>query len=124
MNQLRGCRIALDLLAEAKNVNIYGAIRNGAILSPNRVQQLLAAENHARTAHQKFEQPELGRGERQRRIVEPHLAARAVQLQRARLQHAGRRRLRTELQLDSRDQFANKEWLHDIVVRAQLETDN
>ncbi len=52
-----------------KHVNVHCAVGDGAILAPHRVEQLLAAENHSRTAHQELQQPELGGRQRQRTAV-------------------------------------------------------
>ena len=67
MNQHRIGRVALHLLAQPQDVDVHRAVGDGAVLAPHGVQQLLAAEDHARPAHQEFEQAELGGGERQRR---------------------------------------------------------
>src|SRR5579872_2582232 len=54
MDQHGACRVPLDLLPQPQNVDIHGAVGDCAILAPDRVQQLLAAENHTRTAHQEL----------------------------------------------------------------------
>src|SRR5205823_3143853 len=51
-------------------------------------------------------------------------AAGAIQLQTGRLQHTRRRRLAAELNLDSRNQLANEERLHDVIVRPELKAHN
>src|SRR5271165_3644019 len=56
-------RIGFDLLAQAQDVYVYRAIRHGAIMPPNSIQQLFAAVNHPWAAHQELEQPEFRRGE-------------------------------------------------------------
>ena len=73
--------IGLDLLAQAQDVDVDRSIRHGAVMSPNRVQKLLAAVNHTGAAHQKFEQPELGRGQRHFGPAQRHAAAGPIQLQ-------------------------------------------
>src|SRR5258708_7117311 len=103
MDQTRRGGIALDLLAEPEDVDVDGAVRDGAVLAPDGVQQLLAAEDHAGAGHEEFEQAELGGGERERLAFQLDLATAAVQLDVAGLEYTGRRGLRAELQLDAGD---------------------
>ena len=124
MNQPGRRRVLFDLLAQAQNIHVDGAIGDGAILPPNGVQQLFAAEDHARPAHQKFQQPELGGGQGEVLAVELHLAAAAVEFDAAGFEQPRGRGLRAELELDARDQFADEERLDDVVVRAQLKADD
>src|SRR5579863_5639620 len=42
-----------QFFAQPQDVNIHAAVYDGAIVSPNRVKQLVAAENNTGTAHQK-----------------------------------------------------------------------
>src|SRR5712691_3458375 len=105
----------LDLLTQPENVDVDSAVGHGTVVAPNRVQQLLAAEYDARTAHQKLEQAEFGGGQSDLLPGELHAAAGAVELEVARFEHLGSRRLATEVNLDARDQLADEEWLDDIV---------
>ena len=73
-------------------------------------------------AHEEFEQPEFGGGERDFIAAETHLAAGAVELQIADFQKLGGGRLPAEMNLDARDQFADEEGLDDVVIGAQLQT--
>src|SRR5437764_4389785 len=57
MDQDRARRVLLHFLPQAQHVDVYRAIRDGAVLPPYGVEQLLAAEDYARPVHQKFEQP-------------------------------------------------------------------
>jgi len=57
-------RIRFDFLPQAENVDIHRAIRNGAILAPHAVSSC-SRLTRRRAAHEKFQQPELGRGESQ-----------------------------------------------------------
>src|SRR5947209_3881578 len=45
MNQPGGGRVALDFLAKPKNINVYGTVRDRAILAPDGVQELLPDED-------------------------------------------------------------------------------
>ncbi len=54
-------RIDLDFLTDAPHININRAGSDKARIAPDRVQQVVAAENPARMARQIIEQPELGR---------------------------------------------------------------
>src|SRR5690242_5017221 len=117
-------RIGLDLLAQAQDIHIDGAVRHRAIVSPNSVQKLFAAVDHARTGHQEFEQAKFGCGQRQLAAVQNHPATGAVQLQPGGADGARRRSLRAELILDARHQLAYEERLHDVVVRAEFQADN
>jgi hypothetical protein len=86
VNQPGVGRVGFDLLPQPQDVHIHGAVGDGAILPPDGVQQLLAAEDHARTAHQEFQQPELGGGQDRFSPIQFHLATAAVQLHAAGLQ--------------------------------------
>ena len=113
--------IGFGFLTQTEYVDVDRAVGHRAVVAPDRIQQLLAAENDARTAHQELQQPKLGRGERKRLPVEPDAATAPVQFQSAGLQQARRRRLAAELNLDAGDQLADEERLDDVVVRAQFQ---
>src|SRR6516165_4980922 len=51
VNQDRTRRVFLHLLAQPEHVDIHCPVRNRAILPPDRIEQLLAAEDHARPVH-------------------------------------------------------------------------
>ena len=93
MNQARRGSVLFDFLPQPQNVDIDRAVGDRAILPPDGIQQLFAAEDHARPAHQEFQQPELGGGQRQRFAVQRHLAAAAVEFDPAGLEQARRARL-------------------------------
>src|SRR5208282_3720614 len=114
----------LDFLAQAQNVDVDGAIRDGAIVSPYGVEQLFTAEYDARAAHQEFQEAKLRGRERNFLARETDVAAGAVQFQVPGAQDFRGRRGAAKMDLDAGDQLADKERLHDVVVRAQLQTDN
>src|SRR5262249_18624674 len=70
--------VGFDLLPQAQDVDVHGAIRDGAIVSPHRIEQLLAAEDDARTAHQEFQKTKFGSGERKLLARKVHSAAGAI----------------------------------------------
>ncbi len=113
--------VRLDLLAQPQDIHIHGAIGNRAVVPPDRIQKLLATVNYARAAHKKLKQPELGGGERDFSPSQRNAATCPIQLQFPRPHRAGRRRLRTELVLHPRDQLANEERLHHVVVGAEFQ---
>ena len=45
----------LDLLTQAQDVDVDGAVGDGAVVAPDGVEQLLAAEHYAGPAHQEFQ---------------------------------------------------------------------
>src|SRR5262249_51010458 len=102
----------------------HGAVRDGAIVSPHRIEQLLAAEDDARTAHQEFQKTKFGSGERKLLARKVHSAAGAIEFELAALQEFRNRLLAAEMNLDSRDQFAHEERLDDVIVCAQFQADN
>ncbi|SPE31588.1 hypothetical protein SBA6_160018 [Candidatus Sulfopaludibacter sp. SbA6] len=121
MDQNGAAGVRFDLLAQAQDVDVHGAVGDGAVLAPDCVEQLLAAEDHSGAAHQKLQQPELRGGELQRRALQANLAAAGVQFQAAGLQHARGRCLVAKLELDARHQLAHEERLHYVIVGADLE---
>src|SRR4051812_40489025 len=124
MNEPWSGRIGFDFLPQSEHIDIDSAIRDGAILSPDSVQQLLPAEDDAGAAHQEFKQPELGGGERKGLAGESHFAAAAIEFDAAGLQGPGWRVGAAELKLDARNDFADKERLHNVVVSAKFQADN
>src|SRR5215471_17697745 len=124
MNQHRAGRVLLHLLAKTQHVDIDRTVGDGAILTPYRVEELLATEHYAGPAHQEFQQAELRRRQREELSIEAHLTAGAVELHAAGLQYADRRRLIAELQFDARDQLAHEERLDHVIVGAELQTDD
>ena len=121
MDQTRLGGITFDFLAEPQDVDVDSSIRYGAILTPDRVQQLFAAENDRRAAHEEFEESELRGRQRERLAVEFDLAAAAVQFDIRGLEDTRRRGLSTELQFNAGNHFANKERLDDVIVGAEFE---
>jgi len=117
-------RVALDFLAEAEDVDVDGAVGDGAVLAPYGVQQLLAAEDYPGTAHQKLQQAKLGGGECERHAIHANLAAGAVELNPAGFEHARRPRLIAKLELDPSNQLADGEGLDHVVVGADFQPDN
>ena len=53
----------LDFLAQPEDVDIHSAVGHRAVMPPHSIQQLLAAEDHARATHEELEQPKFGGGE-------------------------------------------------------------
>ncbi len=47
VDQDRPGRVVFHFLAQPQDVHVHRAVRDGALLAPNRIQQLLAAEHHA-----------------------------------------------------------------------------
>ena len=86
-------RSAFDLLAQAQNVDVDGAVGHRAVVAPHGIEQLFAAEDHAGPAHQEFQQPEFGGGKRNFVAVQTHLAAGAVEFEIADFQKLRTRRL-------------------------------
>src|SRR5579883_409960 len=120
-------QVALDFLAEAQDVNVDGAVGNRPVLAPHGVEQLLAAEDDAWATHQEFEEPEFGGSQGERHAVEPHLAAGGIELETRGLKSARLRDgplLGAELEFDARDQLADKERLHHVVIGAELKADD
>src|SRR5262249_28494984 len=107
-----------------ENVNVHGAVGHHTVASPDRIQKLLPAEDRSRVAHQKLQQAELCSSERYRPAVRGDPAGAAVELERSGPQQSPVRTLRTELDPDSGDQFPEREWLHHIIVGAQLQAEN
>ena len=124
MDQPGSGGVLLDFLAQPKNIDVDCAIGDCAVLSPDSIEQLLAAENHARPGHQELQQPEFGGSQREALAAQFHLAAAAIQFEAAGFQQAGGRGLGAELQLDARDQFADEKRLDDVIVGAQFQTDD
>src|SRR6185437_3962080 len=93
-------------------------------VSPDGIEELLAAEHHAGAGHQELEQAEFGRGERQGGAVQAYLAATAIQFQVCGFQQTCGACLPTELDLDARNELTNEERLHKVIVCAQLQPDN
>ena len=89
-NKERIRRVCLNLLSKAEDVDINRAVGNSAVVTPNSVKKLLAAEDNARTIHQKFEQTEFGSGKGQQRAIEPDFTAAAIQFEARSLQNASR----------------------------------
>ena len=72
-------------------------------------------------AHQVLEQRELGAGQLDRAAVDPHLARAGVELQRPGLDHLRRRLAAPAQRPQPRRQLAQRERLHQVVVRARVE---
>src|ERR1039458_6737809 len=104
--------VLFHFLTQAQDTDDPGAVGDGAVLSPDRVQQLFAAEDYAGAAHQVLQQAELGGRQGDRFAVETYLAHAAVQFQPAAFQHTGGRGLVAELELDARDQLTHEERRH------------
>src|SRR5579863_9047652 len=56
MDNGRVRRVLLHLLPQTQNVDVDGTVGDRPILSPHRIEQLFAAENHADPVHQELEQ--------------------------------------------------------------------
>lgn len=110
--------IRFDLLAEAQDVDVDGAVGDGAIVAPNGIEQLLTTEDYTGAAHQEFEQPELGRGQGEKRAIEAGFAAAAIELKRGGLQDTRGAGLAAELNFDAGDELTHKERFDDIVISA------
>ncbi len=52
-------RVGFGLLTKTKYVHVDRAVCHRAVVSPDRIQELLTAENHTRTRHQELQQPKL-----------------------------------------------------------------
>src|SRR5579863_2193188 len=64
--------IGFDFVAQAEDVDVDGAVGDGAVLAPYGVEELLAAEDDAGAAHQVFEEAELGGGEEEFLAIVAH----------------------------------------------------
>src|ERR1017187_5882864 len=120
-DQARIGGVRLDFLAETQNVDVHGAISDGAIMAPDGIQELLAAVYDAWAAHQKIQQAEFGGCQGNFAAMPQNAATGAVQLQGPRSNSSNGHGLATELVLDAGDQLADKKGLHDIVVGAELQ---
>src|SRR6185312_7191087 len=117
-------RVGFHFLPKPQNIDIHGAVGDGTVLTPDRIEQLFPAKYDAGPAHQVFEEAKFRSCERQLTRVQTHAATVAIQFQIARTNQPDGRSLATELRLDARDQLANEKRLHDVVVRAKLQAED
>ncbi len=119
-----GGGIGFDLLTQAKDVDVDRAVGYGAVVAPDRVEQLFPAENYTGARHQKFKETEFGGGELKVGIVELDAAGSAIQFEVASLEDLGGRLVCAEVNLYAGDEFADKERLNDVVVCAEFEAED
>src|SRR5882724_2860099 len=118
--------LALDLLAQAADLHVDGAIERIGLPSARPVHQLLARQHPVGTGEKASEQVEFGTGQRQLAAVGMgDLALVEIDAQRRVDEEAAafdRRRLGAAQDgADAGHQLARVEWLWQIVVRAHLE---
>src|SRR5581483_4331318 len=80
-NQQRIRWIGFNLLAQAKDVDVDRAVSYRSIVTPDCIEELLAAEHDAWPVHQEFEQPEFGGGQSQWSDPQPGFATGAVKFE-------------------------------------------
>src|SRR5436305_12299332 len=93
-------------------------------MAPDRIEQLLTAEDHTRPTHQELQKTELRRSQREQFTVQTCLTTTSVQFKRSSFQHAGRGHLATELKTNAGDELSNEEGLYDVVVSTELQAHN
>ena len=119
-------RIGVELLAQALDVRIDGAIVAHMLIAPYEREQVVAGEHATRRGGQRVEQLHLPTGERELVAVERHAQGGQVDGQRAddeRLLslfrgHAAQHRT------DARHDLAGGEGLDDVVVRADVQAED
>src|SRR5947209_14192896 len=79
-NEGRVGGIGFDLLPEPEDIHVNGSIGYGAIMAPDGVEQLFAAEDHTRAAHQELEQTKLGSGQSEEAAVKADFATASIEL--------------------------------------------
>src|SRR5688572_9757501 len=119
MDHCRVRGIRFDLLPESQDVDVHRAVRKRAIITPDRVEQLLPTEYHTRAGHQKLQQFEFSGSEREYLAVALDAATSAVDLNSGRSQgRLGRRSalaVHPKLQFDACNQLSHEERLHDVI---------
>src|ERR671933_228103 len=80
---LRVRRVALDLAAQVRDVDVAGALVAYVGAVPEVLHDLAAAEDALRLGGKEREQPELRRGQAHALAVDPHLVAGQVEAERA-----------------------------------------
>src|SRR5215213_2693979 len=115
-----------ELLANLRDVHIDGASVAEPVVAPHAVEDLLARQREAGALGEEAQQVELLGGELDRRIVDQHLAPADVDRDRARLYDLGRRASvdTPQHRLHPGDQLGRGERLGEVVVAAELETED
>src|SRR4029450_10692161 len=127
LQQLGPRGVALELLAQAADVDGHGPRVESGRVAPDLTHQLVAREDASGVGGEEPEQIEFLCGEADQLAVPARLAPRRVQLEAANRDPFARRPARAgtaEHRLHARRQLAWGEGLRDIVVGAQLESDN
>src|SRR5664280_3436393 len=119
-----GARVP-ELGPHLRDVDVDRTAASVVSLTPDRAQQLLARVHAPGRRHQLGQKVELGRRERHGRVVDPYLAARLVETDPAE-GHDGRRGtgLAAQHALDPCDELVRRERFGDVVVAAQLQTED
>src|SRR6185437_2573360 len=111
----------LQLPAHVVHVDVDDVRRRLESLAPHLFAQLVARQHLARVLHQVLEQRKLRAGQLDRAAVDPRLARTRVQLQRPRLDHLRRRLAAPAQRPQPRRQLAQRERLHQVVVRPRIQ---
>ena len=111
-------------MPQTENTYVHGSLGNDAISSPDFIQELLAAAYAPGSAHQELQQFELRGGNSNLPAVTAHFEPSAVQFQLLTGQN-----LRTGLSLaqmcfNAGNQFSDEEGLYQIIIGADLESNN
>src|SRR5512134_332923 len=130
MDEARRRRVLLDEAPEPVDMDVHGPALAGVVIAPDALEELVAGEDLAGVTEEEGEQLERLRLDRQVRTVAQQPMAGEIHLHPAEI-HDRRRRLEGDRLLrapeerpDPGGQLAQRERLRDVVVRAQLESDD
>ena len=124
MNPPRAGGVVLDLVPQAQHAYVHGSFGNDAVSSPDFIQELLAAAYAAGSAHQALQQFELRGGNSNLPAATAHFEPSAVQFQLLTSQNLRTGSSLSQLSLDAGNQFPDEEGLYQIVIGADLESNN
>src|SRR6266850_3978440 len=117
--------VVLDLCAQGGNAAVHTAIINHDVMPPNGIQNLIAGDRTTGSLHEKFEEPKFFCGESDLTILSKKFVGSEIEAAVAKLINRRSSRLTpAEKCFGAGQQFADAEWLGDIIIRAQFQPAN